>query len=244
VLGNGGTEEGPQFPFVQVGIVSWGSTSDEIPCNSSEYPRVVTRVSSIALWIKETVCNETMELCDDDTTRPPTEQPTPFPSSYLKDRKDKPHKTSKPTKKDDKHGKKKWKKGWKGMKEEAKAKLKAEMEKAHQQISSYVSLALSLLLYSMSACIRSGADGMGTMPTKFFAALLFISCVLLTNQANMWVATVTSLACFFLSLMQLFVSVRIRPHQVDLNEASKDAKVSSAEIKMTLMAPGDSVPIQ
>jgi secreted trypsin-like serine protease len=65
-----GTKDGgPQFPVVQVGIVSWGTTSDSVPCNSSEYPRVVTRVSSIASWIKETVCSETMELCEEDVTR-------------------------------------------------------------------------------------------------------------------------------------------------------------------------------
>jgi secreted trypsin-like serine protease len=52
------TITGPSTPVVQVGIVSWG-----INVTDPELPDVYTRVSAVAGWIKETVCNETGELC-------------------------------------------------------------------------------------------------------------------------------------------------------------------------------------
>ncbi|KAL7503206.1 hypothetical protein ACHAWX_000573 [Stephanocyclus meneghinianus] len=50
---------GPLSPVVQVGIVSWAISE----CVDPRFPNVYTRVSKVADWIKDTVCNRTGELC-------------------------------------------------------------------------------------------------------------------------------------------------------------------------------------
>ncbi|KAL7480010.1 hypothetical protein ACHAW6_005724 [Cyclotella cf. meneghiniana] len=50
---------GPLSPVVQVGIVSHGN----FKCVNPRFPNVYTRVSKVADWIKDTVCNRTGELC-------------------------------------------------------------------------------------------------------------------------------------------------------------------------------------
>ncbi|KAL7476574.1 hypothetical protein ACHAW6_002427 [Cyclotella cf. meneghiniana] len=50
---------GPEIPVVQVGIVSWGI----LWCVDPRFPEVETRVSKVAGWIKDTVCERTGELC-------------------------------------------------------------------------------------------------------------------------------------------------------------------------------------
>eukprot|EP00804_Cyclotella_cryptica_P002974 CCRYP_005993-RA/>CCRYP_005993-RA protein AED:0.43 eAED:0.44 QI:0/0/0/1/1/1/2/0/327 len=77
-----GTPQGvPQEPFVQVGIVSFGAVPENGGCESPIFPKVFTRVSSVASWVRSTVCTRVGELCDDNqpTKRPiirPTMQPT------------------------------------------------------------------------------------------------------------------------------------------------------------------------
>eukprot|EP00804_Cyclotella_cryptica_P002977 CCRYP_005991-RA/>CCRYP_005991-RA protein AED:0.48 eAED:0.47 QI:0/0/0/1/1/1/2/0/323 len=79
-----GTPQGvPQEPFLQVGIVSFGPDPDVTGegCGSRVFPDVYTRVSSVANWVRSTVCTRVGELCDDNqpTGRPvsrPTMRPT------------------------------------------------------------------------------------------------------------------------------------------------------------------------
>jgi hypothetical protein len=106
-------------------------------------------------------------------------------------------------------------------------------------------------VFTIERGLNSLGVGMMYGSTKYFAALLFMVCILFANptldehkrEENIWVATVTSWACFFLSLMHLFVSMRTRQYQVDLIDASEDSMVSSADTKMVQNEPGDFVQI-
>ncbi|KAL3784556.1 hypothetical protein HJC23_010680 [Cyclotella cryptica] len=83
---------GPQKPIVQVGIVSWGI----IGCVDPRFPSVFTRVSEVADWVKDTVCERTGELCKSskagktsktkkvypDCVKVPTYAPTEFPTTF------------------------------------------------------------------------------------------------------------------------------------------------------------------
>ncbi len=60
----GSPQGGPLEPFVQVGIVSFGPPIETGEgCANSIYPGVYTRVSSVANWIRSTVCDRAGELC-------------------------------------------------------------------------------------------------------------------------------------------------------------------------------------
>jgi len=59
VLGKGGQDGGPQSPVVQVGIFSWVTRR----CTDHRFPDGFTRVSKVADWVKDTVCQRTGELC-------------------------------------------------------------------------------------------------------------------------------------------------------------------------------------
>eukprot|EP00804_Cyclotella_cryptica_P010848 CCRYP_008784-RA/>CCRYP_008784-RA protein AED:0.04 eAED:0.04 QI:129/1/1/1/1/1/3/505/385 len=58
VLGNIEPESGLLTPVVQVGIASWGKA-----CADDRFPNVFTRISDVADWVKDTVCERTGELC-------------------------------------------------------------------------------------------------------------------------------------------------------------------------------------
>eukprot|EP00804_Cyclotella_cryptica_P002989 CCRYP_005996-RA/>CCRYP_005996-RA protein AED:0.37 eAED:0.40 QI:0/0/0/1/1/1/2/0/329 len=77
----GSPQGGPLQPFVQVGIASFVALPENGGCDSPNFPGVFTRVSSVASWVRSTVCTRVGELCDGNqpTQRPinrPTMQPT------------------------------------------------------------------------------------------------------------------------------------------------------------------------
>ena len=119
-----------------------------------------------------------------------------------------------------------------------------------------VLIATVLLIWGMDVfTVERGADslGVGMMygSTKYFSALLVMVCVLFANptldererEETIWVATATSLACFFLSLMHLFVSMRTRQYQVAIIDASENAMVLSASTRMVHSTSGDFVRV-
>jgi secreted trypsin-like serine protease len=80
----GQPQGGPLEPFVQVGIVSFGPNpaSTGQGCASEFYPGVYTRVSSVATWVRSTVCTRVGELCDDNQpSQRPMNRPTMRPNA-------------------------------------------------------------------------------------------------------------------------------------------------------------------
>eukprot|EP00804_Cyclotella_cryptica_P005086 CCRYP_011549-RA/>CCRYP_011549-RA protein AED:0.06 eAED:-0.04 QI:0/0/0/1/1/1/2/0/361 len=59
VLGRGEPDEGPLDPVVLVGMLSFG----HLRCTVSGFPTGFTRVSKVADWVKDTVCQRTGDLC-------------------------------------------------------------------------------------------------------------------------------------------------------------------------------------
>ena len=73
----GSPQGGPLEPFVQVGIVSFGARAELGGCDSPNFPGVFTRVSSVANWVRSTVCTRVGELCDgNQPTQRPNNRPT------------------------------------------------------------------------------------------------------------------------------------------------------------------------
>ncbi|KAL7477420.1 hypothetical protein ACHAW6_003226 [Cyclotella cf. meneghiniana] len=59
-------EGGPLEPFLQVGIIVFGGPG----CSNPLRPTVFTRVSSVASWVMQTVCDHVEELCPAPTASP------------------------------------------------------------------------------------------------------------------------------------------------------------------------------
>ena len=71
---------------MQVGIVSFGPDFDTTGegCGSRLFPDVYTRVSSVANWVRTTVCSRVGELCDNNQpTGPPNNRPTNRPTTRV-----------------------------------------------------------------------------------------------------------------------------------------------------------------
>lgn len=101
---------------------------------------------------------------------------------------------------------------------------------------------------------RGDGLGVGMMygGTKYFAALLLLVCICFANlffderqrDETLWVATATSLACFFLSLMHFAFSVRARRCQINIYEAhSEQATKLDAQTEMVRELGGDFVRV-
>lgn len=78
----GSPQGGPLEPFLQVGIVSFGARPEAGGCDSATRPGVFTRVSSVASWVRSTVCSRVGELCEaNQPTRRPNMRPTMRPTA-------------------------------------------------------------------------------------------------------------------------------------------------------------------
>ena len=90
----------------------------------------------------------------------------------------------------------------------------------------------------------SASIGMGLLygGTKYFSSLLLLMCILFANlslfddrerQEGVWVATATSLACFFLSFMHLMYSMKVRRYQVSvLDLVTNEEKVGGDFVRV------------
>ena len=90
----------------------------------------------------------------------------------------------------------------------------------------------------------SASIGMGLLygGTKYFSSLLLLVCILFANlslfddrerQEGVWVATATSLACLFLSLMHLMYSMKVRKYQISvLDLAANEEKIGGDFVRV------------
>ena len=101
---------------------------------------------------------------------------------------------------------------------------------------------------------RWGSLGVGMLygGTKYFAALLLMVFILFANptfdererEEGVWVATATSFACLFLSMVYLAFSMRVRRYQVSIYDAnSEQDDVLDANTGMVHGTTGDFVRV-